>query len=65
MRCRWLSDGGNYWTSTNRAGKLRAADLRNRRTVALAKLFDENAERRDVEAIKPQAPTGVVLRPDG
>lgn len=59
------SDHGNYWYASKRFVKLRAAALRDQRVAACARLFDENRERTDAEAIRSRAPTGIMLRPDG
>jgi hypothetical protein len=48
-----------------RAERLRLADLNDRRLEACARLFDENRERRDVEATEPRTPAGIVSRPNG
>jgi hypothetical protein len=55
---------GNRWRY-RRGANLRAAALHDRRTAALARLFDENRERTNAEAFEPRAPAGIDLRPRG
>lgn len=56
---------GHAWRldeKPRRSERLRLAEANARRLAACARLFDENRERRDAEAIKPRTPAGIETR---